>query len=84
MQEFVTDVAVSLDSWVGMVNMIKCRLLLRTKDGSMCYLNDTDASLLSDTRDARKEVACVVGDKEVACVVVGDKEILLYYCLSVV
>ncbi|KAF2354207.1 Ubiquitin-conjugating enzyme E2 [Trinorchestia longiramus] len=52
-EEFATDMAISLDSWVGMIHMIRSSLLLSLKDGSSCYMTDLIASELTDVRDSR-------------------------------
>ncbi|KAB7494614.1 (E3-independent) E2 ubiquitin-conjugating enzyme UBE2O [Armadillidium nasatum] len=53
LEEFTTDIAVALDSWVGMVNMVKCKIKMVTSDGSKCVLSDHEALDLDDVRDTR-------------------------------
>lgn len=59
MQEFTTDIAVALDSWVGMVHMVKCRLVMVCSDGSRCIMSDGEALELDDLRDTRDRVRLV-------------------------
>ncbi|XP_063888903.1 (E3-independent) E2 ubiquitin-conjugating enzyme UBE2O-like isoform X1 [Scylla paramamosain] len=56
LEEFTTDIAVALDSWVGMVHMVKCRLLMVCGDGSRCIMSDGEALELDDLRDTRDRV----------------------------
>ncbi|KAK7079276.1 E2/E3 hybrid ubiquitin-protein ligase ube2o [Halocaridina rubra] len=56
LEEFTTDIAVALDSWVGMVHMVKCRLVMVTSDGSRCIMSDGEALELDDLRDSRDRV----------------------------
>ncbi|KAK4291232.1 hypothetical protein Pmani_035919, partial [Petrolisthes manimaculis] len=53
LEEFTTDIAVALDSWVGMVNMVKCRLVMQCSDGSRCIMSDGEALELDDVKDTR-------------------------------
>ncbi|RXG70171.1 (E3-independent) E2 ubiquitin-conjugating enzyme [Armadillidium vulgare] len=53
LEEFTTDIAVALDSWVGMVNMVKCKIKMVTSDGSKCVLSDHEALDFDDVRDTR-------------------------------
>ncbi|XP_068204113.1 (E3-independent) E2 ubiquitin-conjugating enzyme UBE2O isoform X3 [Palaemon carinicauda] len=53
LEEFTTDIAVALDSWVGMVHMVKCRLVMVCGDGSRCVMSDNEALELDDMRDSR-------------------------------
>lgn len=53
LEEFTTDIAVALDSWVGMVHMVKCRLVMLCADGSRCIMSDSEALELDDMRDTR-------------------------------
>ncbi|XP_045602323.2 (E3-independent) E2 ubiquitin-conjugating enzyme UBE2O isoform X2 [Procambarus clarkii] len=53
LEEFTTDIAVALDSWVGMVHMVKCRLVMLCSDGSRCIMSDGEALELDDMRDTR-------------------------------
>ncbi|XP_042893465.1 (E3-independent) E2 ubiquitin-conjugating enzyme-like isoform X2 [Penaeus japonicus] len=53
LEEFTTDIAVALDSWVGMVHMVKCRLVMLCADGSRCVMSDSEALELDDMRDSR-------------------------------
>lgn len=53
LEEFTTDIAVALDSWVGMVHMVKCRLVMVSGDGSRCIMSDGEALELDDLRDTR-------------------------------
>ncbi|KAG0729200.1 (E3-independent) E2 ubiquitin-conjugating enzyme UBE2O [Chionoecetes opilio] len=56
LEEFTTDIAVALDSWVGMVHMVKCRLVMVCGDGSRCIMSDGEALELDDLRDTRDRV----------------------------
>ncbi|XP_042236826.1 (E3-independent) E2 ubiquitin-conjugating enzyme UBE2O-like isoform X3 [Homarus americanus] len=56
LEEFTTDIAVALDSWVGMVHMVKCRLVMLCADGSRCIMSDGEALELDDMRDTRDRV----------------------------
>ncbi|XP_069958652.1 (E3-independent) E2 ubiquitin-conjugating enzyme UBE2O isoform X5 [Cherax quadricarinatus] len=56
LEEFTTDIAVALDSWVGMVHMVKCRLVMVCADGSRCIMSDGEALELDDMRDTRDRV----------------------------
>ncbi|XP_045602327.2 (E3-independent) E2 ubiquitin-conjugating enzyme UBE2O isoform X9 [Procambarus clarkii] len=56
LEEFTTDIAVALDSWVGMVHMVKCRLVMLCSDGSRCIMSDGEALELDDMRDTRDRV----------------------------
>ena len=60
MQEFTVDIAVAMDSWVGMVNMVKCRIVMVTADGSRCVMSDVEALDLEDQRDTRDRVRLVI------------------------
>ncbi|XP_076068516.1 (E3-independent) E2 ubiquitin-conjugating enzyme UBE2O isoform X2 [Oratosquilla oratoria] len=53
LEEFTTDIAVALDSWVGMVSMVKCRLIVVCQDGSRCIMSDQEALDLDELRDTR-------------------------------
>ena len=37
-QDYLEGVAISLDSWVGVVNSVSMKVLLCTKDGSTCTI----------------------------------------------
>ncbi|GAB6031161.1 hypothetical protein CHUAL_007964 [Chamberlinius hualienensis] len=53
LEEFSVDIAVYMDSWVGMVKAVKSKIYLRCFDGSKCCLNSDDASDLDDVQDKR-------------------------------
>ncbi|XP_012284283.1 (E3-independent) E2 ubiquitin-conjugating enzyme UBE2O [Orussus abietinus] len=46
LEEFATDIAVCLNSWVGGINMVHFKLWLATPDGSRCVVNEKDARIL--------------------------------------
>lgn len=53
LQEFATDIAACLDSWVGGVKTIHSKLLIQCSDGSRCIINDIEASGLEDFNEKR-------------------------------
>uniref|UniRef100_A0A1B6CR24 UBC core domain-containing protein n=2 Tax=Clastoptera arizonana TaxID=38151 RepID=A0A1B6CR24_9HEMI len=42
LEDFTTDIAVCLDSWVGDIKAVKSKLLLQCFDGSRCYIRDPE------------------------------------------
>ncbi|GFS49773.1 hypothetical protein NPIL_418651 [Nephila pilipes] len=57
LEEFVADVAVFKDSWVGMVKTVKTELTLRCNDGSRCLMSDVDAFDMDDILDRRERAS---------------------------
>ncbi|XP_055938770.1 (E3-independent) E2 ubiquitin-conjugating enzyme UBE2O-like isoform X2 [Argiope bruennichi] len=57
LEEFVADVAVFKDSWVGMVKTVKTELTLRCNDGSRCLMSDVDAFDMEDILDRRERAS---------------------------
>ncbi|XP_012526593.1 (E3-independent) E2 ubiquitin-conjugating enzyme isoform X1 [Monomorium pharaonis] len=53
LQEFATDMAVCMDSWVGGIRMMHVKLWLVTPDGSHCVINDMDSCVLGQLEEAR-------------------------------
>ncbi|XP_023240640.1 (E3-independent) E2 ubiquitin-conjugating enzyme UBE2O-like isoform X2 [Centruroides sculpturatus] len=53
LEEFSADIAVFLDSWVGMVKIVKSDITVQCNDGSRCVLSDDDAFNLDDILDKR-------------------------------
>ncbi|XP_037523083.1 (E3-independent) E2 ubiquitin-conjugating enzyme isoform X2 [Rhipicephalus sanguineus] len=53
LERFSQDVAIYLDSWVGMVQSFKTELTVRFPDGSTCILQEDDALDLEDVLDRR-------------------------------
>nr|XP_050029755.2 (E3-independent) E2 ubiquitin-conjugating enzyme UBE2O-like isoform X1 [Dermacentor andersoni] len=53
LERFSQDVAIYLDSWVGMVQSFKTELTVRFPDGSTCILQEDDALDLDDVLDRR-------------------------------
>ncbi|KAK8758140.1 hypothetical protein V5799_004223 [Amblyomma americanum] len=53
LERFSQDVAIYLDSWVGMVQSFKTELTIRFPDGSTCILQEDDALDLEDVLDRR-------------------------------
>ncbi|KYN08640.1 PREDICTED: (E3-independent) E2 ubiquitin-conjugating enzyme UBE2O [Cyphomyrmex costatus] len=53
LQEFATDMAVCLDSWVGGIRMTHFKLWLVTPDGSHCVINEMDSCVLGQLEEAR-------------------------------
>jgi hypothetical protein len=53
LQEFATDIAACLDSWVGGIKTIHSKLLIQCSDGSRCIINDIEASGLEDFNEKR-------------------------------
>jgi hypothetical protein len=62
LQEFATDIAACLDSWVGGVKTIHSKLLIQCSDGSRCVINDIEACGLQTFNEKRDcvstEVVC--------------------------
>lgn len=56
LQEFATDMAVCLDSWVGGIRMTHFKLWLVTPDGSHCVINEMDSCVLGQLEEARDSV----------------------------
>ena len=42
-QAFSPDIAVTLDNWVGMARTVKFKITLRTREGSLCSMDDQQA-----------------------------------------
>ncbi|GIY92054.1 hypothetical protein CEXT_46031 [Caerostris extrusa] len=57
LEEFVADVAVFKNSWVGMVKTVKTELTLRCSDGSRCVMTDVDAFDMEDILDRRERAS---------------------------
>lgn len=53
LEDFTVDVAVCLDSWVGMIKTINSTVALKFTDGSICELSDEVAEDLEDVLDKR-------------------------------
>ncbi|KAL0132179.1 hypothetical protein PUN28_000153 [Cardiocondyla obscurior] len=53
LQEFATDMAVCMDSWVGGIRMTHFKLWLVTPDGSHCVINEMDSCVLGQLEEAR-------------------------------
>ncbi|XP_064478867.1 (E3-independent) E2 ubiquitin-conjugating enzyme UBE2O-like isoform X1 [Ornithodoros turicata] len=53
LERFSPDVAVFLDSWVGMIENVKSELSIRFQDGSRCIIQEDDAYDLDDVLDRR-------------------------------
>ncbi|XP_077526737.1 (E3-independent) E2 ubiquitin-conjugating enzyme UBE2O isoform X2 [Haemaphysalis longicornis] len=53
LERFSQDVAIYLDSWVGIVQSVKTELTLLFPDGSKCVLQEDDALDLDDVLDRR-------------------------------
>ncbi|XP_076170493.1 (E3-independent) E2 ubiquitin-conjugating enzyme UBE2O [Ptiloglossa arizonensis] len=54
LEEFATDIAVCMDSWVGGIKMAHYKLWLTTPDGSRCVINELDSrvfGLVEEKRD---------------------------------
>lgn len=56
-QEFATDMAVCMDSWVGGIRMTHFKLWLVTPDGSHCVINEMDSCVLGQLEEARDSVS---------------------------
>ncbi|KAG0424964.1 hypothetical protein HPB47_027840, partial [Ixodes persulcatus] len=54
LERFSPDVAIFLDSWVGMVQNVKTELTVHFADGSTCILQEDDALDLDDVLDRRQ------------------------------
>ncbi len=57
LEEYTTDVAVCLGSWVGMIRSMKSKVTVIFKDGSKCELPDHAAQELDDILDKRDSVS---------------------------
>ena len=55
LEDFVQDVVVCLDSWVGMIRNVRTKVTLKFADGTICVLDEDDADMLEDLRDKRDE-----------------------------
>ncbi|XP_012217325.1 (E3-independent) E2 ubiquitin-conjugating enzyme UBE2O [Linepithema humile] len=53
LQEFATDMAVCMDSWVGGIRMTHFKLWLVTPDGSHCVINEMDSCVLGQLEETR-------------------------------
>lgn len=53
LQEFATDIAACLDSWVGGIKTVRSKLLIQCSDGSRCIINDIEASFVEDFNEKR-------------------------------
>ncbi|XP_011641984.1 (E3-independent) E2 ubiquitin-conjugating enzyme UBE2O [Pogonomyrmex barbatus] len=53
LQEFETDMAVCMDSWVGGIRMTHFKLWLVTPDGSHCVINEMDSCVLGQLEETR-------------------------------
>lgn len=53
LEEFATDIAVCMDSWVGGIKMANFKLWLTTPDGSRCVINETDSRVLGQLEERR-------------------------------
>ena len=53
LEEFATDIAVCMDSWVGGIKMAHFKLWLTTPDGSRCVINETDSRVLGQLEEKR-------------------------------
>lgn len=61
LQEFATDIAACLDSWVGGIKTVHSKLLIQCADGSRCVINDVEATGLEDFNEKRDCVSkCIV------------------------
>lgn len=78
-QEFTTDIAVALDSWVGMVHMVKCRLVMVSGDGSRCIMSDGEALELDDLRDTRDRVRLVTVSQAHGHLILKTSQLVLLY-----
>ncbi|XP_076246249.1 (E3-independent) E2 ubiquitin-conjugating enzyme UBE2O [Calliopsis andreniformis] len=53
LEEFATDIAVCMDSWVGGIKMAHFKLWLTTPDGSRCVINDMESHVLGQLEEKR-------------------------------
>ncbi|XP_017790324.1 PREDICTED: (E3-independent) E2 ubiquitin-conjugating enzyme UBE2O [Habropoda laboriosa] len=53
LEEFTTDIAVCMDSWVGGIKMAHFKLWLTTPDGSRCVVNEMDSRVLGQLEERR-------------------------------
>lgn len=53
LEEFATDIAVCMDSWVGGIRIVHFKLWLATPDGSRCVINEMDARGLENFEEKR-------------------------------
>ncbi|KOX68893.1 Ubiquitin-conjugating enzyme E2 O [Melipona quadrifasciata] len=53
LEEFATDIAVCMDSWVGGIKMANFKLWLTTPDGSRCVINETDSRVVGQLEERR-------------------------------
>lgn len=53
LQEFATDIAACLDSWVGGIKTVHSKLRVQCSDGSRCIINDIEANFLEDFSEKR-------------------------------
>ncbi|XP_011503542.1 PREDICTED: E2/E3 hybrid ubiquitin-protein ligase UBE2O [Ceratosolen solmsi marchali] len=54
LEEFASDIAVCMDSWVGGIRMVHFKLWLATPDGSRCVINEIDARGLEHFEEKRE------------------------------
>ncbi len=54
-EEFVTDVLVCMDQWMGMLKGVRSHITVRFADGSVCVLEDKEAEKLDDVLDTRDD-----------------------------
>lgn len=53
LEEFATDIAVCMDSWVGGIRMTHFKVWLATPDGSRCVINEMDSRALGQLEEKR-------------------------------
>ncbi|XP_076635753.1 (E3-independent) E2 ubiquitin-conjugating enzyme UBE2O [Colletes latitarsis] len=53
LEEFATDIAVCMDSWVGGIKMAHYKVWLTTPDGSRCVVNEMDSCVLGQLEEKR-------------------------------
>ncbi|XP_035735037.1 (E3-independent) E2 ubiquitin-conjugating enzyme UBE2O-like [Vespa mandarinia] len=53
LEEFATDIAVCMDSWVGGIRMTHFKVWLTTPDGSRCVINEMDSRALGQLEEKR-------------------------------
>ncbi|KAK7794133.1 hypothetical protein R5R35_012619 [Gryllus longicercus] len=53
LEEFATDIAACLDSWVGGIKSVHSKLHVQLADGSRCVINDLEACGLEDFTEKR-------------------------------
>ncbi|XP_012138962.2 (E3-independent) E2 ubiquitin-conjugating enzyme isoform X1 [Megachile rotundata] len=53
LEEFPTDIAVCMDSWVGGIKMAHFKLWLTTPDGSRCVINGMDSRVMRQLEEKR-------------------------------